>query len=221
MNPRGPLRQRKIEMKRPTTTGGSPIPVLIRLTTRLRPGKRASAIKVPSGIPTSSESPVARPDTWSESRVIPRISESPVAMSRTACVTPCQISSTLSSPSRLGLPRVGEEKGLAVLLDPERPDHVLRLPRDHEVGERLPAGGVHLRKACRVDLHHVVDVQERRVPFEEDRELDPLFECQVRGAVRQRVRALFRGDRERGAHSLTRLDVPRPLRRDPGGLPER
>src|SRR5574337_1196872 len=175
MTPRGPLRQRKIEMKRPTTTGGSPIPVLIRLTTRLRPGKRASAIKVPSGIPTSSESPVARPDTWSESRVIPRISESPVAMSRTACVTPCQISSTLSSPSRLGLPRVGEEKGLAVLLDPERPDHVL----------------------------------------------DPLFECQVRGAVRQRVRALFRGDRERGAHSLTRLDVPRPLRRDPGGLPER
>jgi len=69
------------------------MPVLIRLTTRPRPGNRASAISVPSGTPTSSERPVAVAEIWSDRRVIRSTSGSPLTSSQTACRTPSKISS--------------------------------------------------------------------------------------------------------------------------------
>ncbi len=90
-------------MKRPTTTGGSPIPVFTSAMTSRRPGKRASASKVPSGMPIRSERTVAVPDSRSDSHVIPRTSGSPRPISSAARTTPSQISATrVASRSRDG-----------------------------------------------------------------------------------------------------------------------
>src|SRR2546426_7094942 len=49
------FRSRRIVTKRPTTTGGSPIPEFTALTTSPRPGKRVRASAVPAGTPSSNE----------------------------------------------------------------------------------------------------------------------------------------------------------------------
>ena len=85
-------------MKRPTTTGGSPIPVLTRAITSRRPGKRTSARSVPSGMPTMSESKVAVAESLSESQVIPSTSGSPLHISPAARTSPSQISPMPPSP---------------------------------------------------------------------------------------------------------------------------
>ena len=53
-------------MKRPTTTGGNPMPVFTTLMMKARPGNRARASAVPHGTPTTSESSVAPPEIWSD-----------------------------------------------------------------------------------------------------------------------------------------------------------
>ena len=51
--PSGPVRQRKRATMRPTTTGGTPMPVLMTATTKRRPGNMVSAMAVPRGTPMS------------------------------------------------------------------------------------------------------------------------------------------------------------------------
>src|SRR4030095_11237003 len=97
MNPRGPLRHKRIDMNNPTTTGGSPIPVLIKATVVLRPRNRMSANALPKGKPSKSEIKVALPEILSDSQVISQISASRLKTSSIALTIPCQISSILNS----------------------------------------------------------------------------------------------------------------------------
>jgi hypothetical protein len=78
MKPRGPFRHKKIVTKSPTTTGGRAIPVLMRLTTNLRPGNCVRATTVPTDIPKNRLMNVAVPETFRENQVIPRTSGSKV-----------------------------------------------------------------------------------------------------------------------------------------------
>ena len=87
------MRQRKIDTNRPTTTGGSPIPVFTRLTRTRRPGKRVSASAVPAETPSSRLSSVAVPEMRSESREIRQTSASRPKIRPKASRIPCQIRS--------------------------------------------------------------------------------------------------------------------------------
>ena len=69
-SPRMPLRQRSRATTRPTTTGGSAIPVLTTLRATPRDRIRDSASHVPMGSPISTLMAVAAPETASESTVI-------------------------------------------------------------------------------------------------------------------------------------------------------
>ena len=62
-----PLRQRSRATTRPTTTGGSAIPVLTTLRATLRERIRDRASHVPMGSPISTLMSVAAPETASES----------------------------------------------------------------------------------------------------------------------------------------------------------
>src|SRR5918995_1960097 len=106
MKPSGPLRQRKIEINKPTTTGGRPMPVLIKATVAPRPGNLASARAIPRGIPIKSEMKVAEPEIWSERQVMDHTSPSSPKTNSAALRTPCQISSM--SCSQLFFPFVGD-----------------------------------------------------------------------------------------------------------------
>src|SRR5437870_5631157 len=97
MNPRGPLRHKKIDTNNPTTTGGSPIPVLIKATVVLRPRNRFSASAMPKGIPSKSEIKVALPEILRESQVISHTSASKPKTNSIALTIPCQINSILHS----------------------------------------------------------------------------------------------------------------------------
>ena len=57
--------------KRPTTTGGNPMPVLIMLITSLFPGKLFNATAVPTETPKNRLMKVAVPDIFRDSHVIP------------------------------------------------------------------------------------------------------------------------------------------------------
>src|SRR5437899_1713212 len=140
-------------MKSPTTTGGSPIPVLTRLTISCRPLKRVSASAAPAGTPTSSAIAVPDVETSTESHRIAHTSASPVTRRRNASRTPPTRTSTLLE-ILVGLARDGHEERLAVLVDAERLDHRLRVGREHELREGLAARGVHARPVRGVDLHH-------------------------------------------------------------------
>jgi hypothetical protein len=72
--PSGPLRHKKIDTNNPTTTGGSPIPVLIKATATSRPRNLISASPMPKGTPSKSEISVAPPEILSESQVISQTS---------------------------------------------------------------------------------------------------------------------------------------------------
>src|SRR5215831_11316879 len=192
-----------METNSPTTTGGRPIPVLIRLMARRCPGKRLRASAVPLGIPRSSEIAVAVMETRSDSQVMPTISWSAVMSNHTACLMPAQIRSTLVTLSRLGLTSIREEQGLAVLLDAVGPDDGLCLRRHHKVRERLPTRRIDPWMARRVDLHYVIDVQEWGIPGEQDLQVKTPLESQIGGPVGQRVGSLFRGNHQSGAHALS------------------
>src|SRR5437867_1510696 len=83
------------------------MPVLTRLMTKRRPGKRFSARKVPRGIPRSRLISVAEIEICSDSRVIRQTSELPERRSQNACLVPVKIrcmfekrSAVSSQPSR-------------------------------------------------------------------------------------------------------------------------
>src|SRR5664279_2169238 len=92
--PKGPFRHSSTVTKRPTTTGGRPMPVFMSAMTRRLPGNslRATATATPS--PSTTLRRVAIPDTFRESRVIPRTSGSSVSSSSSAFRRPSQIKST-------------------------------------------------------------------------------------------------------------------------------
>jgi len=115
---------------------------------------------------------------------------------------------------------LGEEQGRAVRLDAEGLDGRLGGRGDEEVLEGTAARDVDAGGPHGVGAQDVVDVRERGVALEHDAELDSLLERQVGAAVRQRVGALLRRDRQRGAHALAALDVPVATRHDARGLPE-
>jgi hypothetical protein len=88
--------------KRPTTTGGSPMPVLMRLTVNRLPGNLESAMVVPMEIPMNRLISVAVPDTWSERRVIPITSGSKVIKRKKAFLRPSRMRSTFYSNPAFG-----------------------------------------------------------------------------------------------------------------------
>jgi hypothetical protein len=79
--------------KRPTTTGGSAMPVLMRLTTILLPGNFERATVVPIDIPMNKLIRVADPDTWRERKVMLITSGSKVIRSQNAFLMPSKIRS--------------------------------------------------------------------------------------------------------------------------------
>src|SRR5262250_3327347 len=96
-NPSGPLRHKRIEMKRPTTTGGKPIPVLIKAATTERPGNLDRASAIPSGIPSTSETNVEQPEICRDNQVTVQTSVSKLKTRSKALTMPCQKSATLNS----------------------------------------------------------------------------------------------------------------------------
>ena len=120
----------------PTTTGGSPMPVLTRLNSTARPGKRPRASTVPSGRPISRLRAVARPETWSDRSVTEKISPNVVSMARgpSGGRRSQRLPPDLNGrPDRLQaeflfcLPRVGDEERLTEFLNPEGPNQRLSL----------------------------------------------------------------------------------------------
>src|SRR4030095_10213844 len=158
MNPNGPLRHKKIDTNSPTTTGGSPIPVLIKATVVLRPGNLMSASAIPNGTPSKSEMKVALPEILSDSQVISQISASRPKTSSTALTIPCQISSNLHSELFFFFSGDGHEQRLAEFVHAEIFDHVLRLRRDHEIGNGRAAGCGNPRAVGRVHLYDRIDI---------------------------------------------------------------
>ena len=189
------------------------MPVLTELTTSARPGKRASASSAPSGMPSSSASSGgASPETCSDSQ---RIGQTSAVARRAAGGTPrerparrAHLDVHAARSPRPSCRRSGTKSGWPYLSTPKRLDHRLRLGRQHEVGEGLAAGGVDARAVGGVHLHHRVDVQQRPVPLDQDRQVHALAEREERGAVGERVGVPVVGDAERGAHALPGLDVP-------------
>jgi hypothetical protein len=87
--------------KRPTTTGGRAIPVLIKLTTIFFPVNLERATATPTDIPKKRLIRVAIPDTSSDRRVIPMTSGSRVINNQKAFLIPSRIRSIffLQTPS--------------------------------------------------------------------------------------------------------------------------
>ena len=135
-----------------------------------RPGNRISASAMPKGIPSKSEIKVALPEILSDNQVIDHTSASKPKTSSTALTIPCQISSTLRSELFLFLAGDRDEQRLAELLHAEAFDHVLRLRRDHEVGEGFAAGCIDPRTIGGIHLHDRIDIQKRPVPFHQNRQ---------------------------------------------------
>jgi hypothetical protein len=102
--PRGPFLHKKIVTKRPTTTGGRPMPVLIRLTTILFPINLERATATPTDIPIKRLTRVAIPETSSDRRVIPMTSGSRVMRSQKAFLIPSKIRSIESSGELMKVP---------------------------------------------------------------------------------------------------------------------
>ena len=69
---------------KPTTTGGSAIPVFTTLSTRPRPGNRVKLRAAPNGMPSTKLKSVAPPETLRDSHMIRITAGSPSTMSRMA-----------------------------------------------------------------------------------------------------------------------------------------
>ena len=105
--------------KRPTTTGGSPMPVLIMLTTICRPGNRVRATAVPDEMPRKRLTRVAVPETLSDSRVIPRTSGSRETIRAIAFRMPSKISSIYFPSSSTFFPASGKNRGAPYFSTPK------------------------------------------------------------------------------------------------------
>ena len=82
--PKGPLRHSSTVTKRPTTTGGRPMPVFIRAMTTRLPGNSLRATDTAKPRPSTTLMRVARPDTLRDSSVMPRTSGSRASSSASA-----------------------------------------------------------------------------------------------------------------------------------------
>ena len=87
-SPRPPLRQRNTTTKRPTTTGGRPIPVFTRDRRSRRPRNRVSPMSAPSGTPVTTAIAVAVPLTTSDATAASMTSGSSAASLAIAPATP-------------------------------------------------------------------------------------------------------------------------------------
>jgi len=105
--------------KSPTTTGGRPIPVLMRLTTIRRPGNCVRATTVPTDIPRKRLISVAVPETFSENQVTPRTSRSNVKSRMKACRMPSRMMSIYSPSASSFLPASGKNSGEPYLSTPK------------------------------------------------------------------------------------------------------
>src|SRR5438093_1019844 len=131
---------------------------------------------------TSSHRSCPRDATSRATQATSRPSRSTPTRSRTAPRTPSQISSMKASAADLlfRLARDGHEERLPVLVHAEDLDDRLGRRRDHEVGEGLAADRIHARAVGRVHFHHRVDVEERPVLLDQDRQRDPLLKGEER-----------------------------------------
>ena len=168
------------------------MPVLTTVASAPRPATPPSASQVPSGTPNASAMAVAVRETSAERP----------STSGTASISP---------------PRRGRRAARPYSLDAKPTDLVLGRRRGDPVGELLGAGAVHV---LALDHDHVVGVQQVLAALDQHVEVEVLGR-EERAPVRERVGLLLAGDRERLAHALAGLDVPRALRLDPGRLPER
>src|SRR5262245_45927300 len=221
MNPRGPLRHKKIDTNNPTTTGGRPIPVLIKATAVLRPGNLMSASAMPKGTPSKSEMKVALPEILSESQVIAHTSASKLKTSSNALAIPCQITSTLGSELFFFLAGYRDKQRLAEFLHAEVFDHILRLWSDHEVGERFATRRIDPWTISGIDLHHRINIQKRFVTFDQNGQIYSISQSQQGATVGNGVGIALVGDVQGRAHSLACLDVPIAFRLDSRFLPQR
>src|SRR5262245_10730455 len=220
MNPRGPLRHKKIDTNNPTTTGGRPIPVLIKATAVLRPGNLMSASAMPKGTPSKSEMKVALPEILSESQVIAHTSASKLKTSWNALAIPCQISSTLGSELFFFLAGYRDKQRLAEFLHAEVFDHILRLRRYHKVCERFATHRINPWTISGINLHHRINVQKRFITFDQNGQSYAISQSQQSTTVGNGVGIAFVGDVQGRSHSLACLDVPVTLGRDPRLLPQ-
>ena len=117
-NPSGPFLQREMVTNRPTTTGGSAMPVLIRLTTILLPGNRVSATEAPTVIPMMRLINVAVPDTLIDKNVIPSTSVSRLTRSQNAFLLHSRMRSIYFPRSSTFLPASGKKRGDPYLSTP-------------------------------------------------------------------------------------------------------
>src|SRR5450830_1972457 len=209
-SPSGPLRQSVNATNRPTTTGGSAMPVLTTLSTSPRLRNRDRASHVPSGNPMSRLSPVASPDTISDSSVIPMRSP-PTKPPNTCCTwsaSEAMIDRRYLLKRAVVLAGVRIEERQAVLVGAEDADDLLSGgPRD-VVLERLRARRVDLRPFCRVHGDDAIDVDERGIALHEGLEAQLGLVGKEDGGVGQGVAALLRGDLKRRPHPLAGLKVP-------------
>src|ERR687892_1777466 len=142
------------------------MPVLIKATVVWRPGNLISASAMPKGIPSNREIKVALPEILSESQVIDHTSASKPKTSSNALAIPCQISSTLGSQLFFFFAGDRNKQRLAEFLHAKGFDRILRLRRDHEVGESFSPRCVDSRTISRIDFHDRIDVQKHFVAFD-------------------------------------------------------
>src|SRR5215213_1718077 len=191
--------------------GGTPMPVLTTASASRRPRKRPNASSAPTGRPSANAIAVAVSEIRRERPTISQVWASPVTSRRSASVKASQSTPIRSGGLRdlvVGRAGVGREERLAVLLDPERPDHLLRERGDDPVREGVAALRVDARSVRLGDLDHVVDVAQRGAALDEELQAARAVGGEPGPAVADRVRVLVGGDLERRAHPLTGPLVP-------------
>src|SRR5690606_31844616 len=190
--PSGPLRVISSQMKRPTTTGGMPIPVCTMDRSSVRPGNRPLASASPMGQPTRSERPVAAREMMSERAAIPYTSASPAAR---------RLNASPSPPPRS--PTGGRMEEWAAEPCRTEPANQLLRGRRGEIFDECAAGlDGHVRMPFRIDRVDPIFVDQSPVPFEDDLEREPRRKREQRGAVGQGVGTTLACHEKRGALAL-------------------
>src|SRR5262245_5044590 len=178
-SPSGPLRTSRIQTRRPTTTGGIPMPVLMNPSRMVRPRKFLRAMVYPIGTPRSTASAVATLETANVRRTMGRMLLSVTG----ECVR--------------------KKQRLAILIPAEVRDHTLCRGGHQEFDKRVSLGSPGLGMLPGVDGIDVVDVAKTLRPLKQDHETEPATLGEVRAAVGERVSALLVRDVECCAHTLT------------------
>src|SRR6266436_1964471 len=207
------------------TTGGSPKPVLKAVSRRLRPRNEETATHAPTGTPGMTLATLAVMEMKSDCRMMTHVSGSPVTNNKIAPTKPdpsslqysqftapilyLDLRSSVGQHLILGLAGSRNEQRSAVLGLPELADHLLSLGRKDIIGKCLAGDSIDLRKLCGIDGHHMVNVKERGIVLDEDREAQSLLEHEVGAAVGVRI-ALPRGCYlHRQPLALTGFEIPR------------